>query len=243
MRRIALCLALLIGVAGCGKKSSSPTTPTQTPTTSSVSITATTDMLKIGDAVAFTASATMSDGTTRTITPAWVSSSTAVVTVDAAGTVRGMGSGQATISITYDSRQATQTIRVVPDYGGTWRGDYALVSCQAAGDFASAGWCDDAPVGSVEQLTMTLTQTRDSVTGTWTHSRMTGATQGTIEVAGTLVLSGSGSYEARVVNSTGWRSVTTDNRNQTGQFTLTFTSPSWSGSAQTAVEIKTCIKQ
>lgn len=243
MRRSVLCLALLIGVAGCGKKSSSPVTPTTTVTTASVSITTTADMLTIGEAVAFTASATMSDGTTRTITPAWVSSSAGVATVDAAGTVRGIGSGQTTITITYDSRQATRTIRVVPDYGGSWSGEYAVTSCQDSGGFASAGWCAAAPAGSIARLTMILTQTRDTVTGTWTHDRMTGATQGTVEVAGTLVLAGSGSYEGTAINITGWRSVTTDNRNQTGQFTMTFTSPTWSGSAQAAVEIRTCTKQ
>ena len=89
---------------------------------------------------------------------------------------------------------------------------------------------------------MTLTQTRDTASGTWTHDRMTGATQGTIEVGGTLMLAGSGTYEGTVINIAGWRSVTTDNRNQTGQFTMTFTSPTWSGSAQTAVEIRTCVE-
>ena len=58
MRRNALCLVALIGLAACGKESSSPTTPTTTVTTVSVSITAPTDMLKIGGSVVFTASAT-----------------------------------------------------------------------------------------------------------------------------------------------------------------------------------------
>ena len=243
MRRSLLFAVVLGGLAACGKEGGAPATPTPSVTTVSVAINAPADMLKINGVDVFSATATMSDGTARAVTPVWASDNAAVATVDGSGKVTGIGSGQATISAIYETLRGTRAVQIVPDYQGSWTGEYTVTSCQHSGDFAAVGWCDAALADGLTSLTMTLTQVRDAVSGQWTHDRMSGAAQGTIETTGTLPLAGNGYYEGTLINIGGWRSVSADNQNQTGRFTMTFASPTWSGSADVSVEIRTCTKR
>lgn len=244
-RRLVLVL-LTLSVAGCGgggSSSSSPSSPTTTtPTTVSVAISPSTDVLKIQGTETFTVTATMSDGTSRAVSGTWTSSAASVATVDSSGKATAIASGQATITVTYSGASATRTIRVVPDYQGSWTGDYTVLSCQDSGGFHQEDWCKTAMADPVVRVTMTLTQTRDTVAGTWTHKLMAGAVQGTIEADGTLALTGIGNTEGTPINIAGWRTLSTDNKTQTGKYTLTFTSSVWSGSSQAGVEIRTCTK-
>ena len=245
-RRLVLVL-LTLSVAGCGggggSSSSSPSSPTTvTPTTVSVAISPSTDMLKIQGTETFAVTATMSDGTSRAVSGTWTSSAASVATVDSSGKTTAVASGQATITVTYSGASATRTIRVVPDYQGGWTGDYTVLSCQDSGGFHQEDWCKAAMGDPVVRVTMTLTQTRDTIAGTWTHKLMAGAVQGTIEADGTLALTGNGSTEGTPITIAGWRTLSTDNKTQTGKYTLTFTSSVWSGSSQASVEIRTCSK-
>jgi hypothetical protein len=211
-------------------------------TTVSVAISPSTDMIKIQGTESFAVTATMSDATTKAVNGTWTSDATSVATVDSSGKVIGVGPGQATITVSYDTAKATRTIRVVPDYQGNWTGDYTVLSCSDSGKFHSEDWCAAATQAGTIHVTMTLTQTRDSVTGPWTHSQMAGTAQGTIEADGTLTLSGTGTMDTIPMTITGWRSRSTDNKTQTGKFTMTFTSSVWSGSSQASVEIRSCTK-
>jgi hypothetical protein len=131
---------------------------------------------------------------------------------------------------------------VVPDYQGNWTGDYTVLTCQDSGDFTKEDWCQAALRNGVVRVTMALTQTRDAVSGTWTHDVMSGTAQGTIEADGALPLAGTGTMDRIPMAITGWRARSTDNRSQAGKFTMNFTSTVWSGSAQASVEIRTCTK-
>jgi hypothetical protein len=248
MVRHVFIILLVLSPAACGGGggSSSPTTPTPvTPaaTTASVAIAASTDMIAIQGTTIFIANATMSDGSSKPgVSATWTSDAASVATVDSSGKVTGVGSGQATITAAYDTVRATRTIRVVPDYQGSWTGDYTVLSCSDSGTFRSEDWCKAALADGIIHVTMALTQTRDAVTGSWTHKQMAGTTSGTIESDGTLVLSGNGKMDTIPMTITGWRTRSTDNRTQTGKFTLNFTSSVWSGSSQAGVEIRTCTK-
>lgn len=241
----ALLVAALSGLSACGGGSSpsAPTpSPTPTATTVSVSINPSTDILKVQGTETFTVTATMSDGSSKAVSGTWASDATGIATMDAAGKVTGVAPGQASISVAYEGVRASRTIRVVPDYQGAWTGDYRVLSCQDSGDFRNEDWCRSALEDGVIKVSMTLTQSRDTVSGTWVHDVMAGAAQGTIEVDGTLVLSGTGKLDSIPMTITGWRSRSADNKGQTGKFTLTFTSSVWSGSSQASVEIRTCAK-
>ena len=241
----ALFMAVMLGLSACGG-GSSPSAPTPSPapavTTVSVSINPSTDLLKIQGTETFTVTATMSDGSSKSVSGTWASDASAIASIDASGKLTGHTAGQAGISVTYDGARATRSIRVVPDYQGNWAGDYTVLSCQDSGDFTREEWCESALEDGVIRVTMALTQTRDAVGGTWAHDVMTGAAQGTIETDGTLPLAGTGALSGVPMTITGWRSRSTDNRSQTGKFTLAFTSTVWSGSAQATVEIRTCAR-
>jgi len=241
----ALLMAALFGLSACGGgRSPSAPTPSPTPavTTVSVSINPSTDLLKLQGTESFTATAALSDGSSKSVSGTWASDASAIASIDSSGKLTANAAGQATITVTYDGVKATRSVRVVPDYQGSWTGDYRVLSCQDSGDFAREEWCESALEDGVIRVTMALTQARDAVSGTWAHDVMTGAAQGTIEADGTLPLAGTGALEGMPMAITGWRSRSTDNKSQTGKFTLAFTSTVWSGSAQATVEIRTCAK-
>jgi ABC-type glycerol-3-phosphate transport system substrate-binding protein len=101
---LGLALAFALALTGC-----SSTTPSAT--VSSVVVTGTT--VGVGLTVQFTATATMSDGTTQNVTSAaaWQSSNPAVATV-ALGLVTGVTDGQTTITATYQGLSATDVAQV-----------------------------------------------------------------------------------------------------------------------------------
>ena len=241
-----LLVAAVLGLPACGGGSSSPSSPTPAPTpavtTVSVAITPSTDLIKIQGTESFSATATMSDGSSKTVSGTWSSDASAVASVDTSGKVTGVSPGQASITVTYDNIKATRSIRIVPEYQGSWSGDYRVLSSQDSGDFHREDWCTVALANGVIRVTMNLTQTRDTVAGSWTHSSMAGTAQGTIETDGTLALSGTGTMDSVPMTITGWRSRSADNKAQSGKFTLNFTSSVWSGSSQVSVEIRTCAK-
>jgi len=241
----ALLLVVVLQAAACGG-SSSPSTPTPAPatavTTASVAINPATDLVKILGTEAFTATATMSDGSSKSVAGTWATDAPAIATIDSAGKVTGVAPGQAAITVTYDGAKATRTIRVVPDYQGNWTGEYTVLTCQDSGDFSKEDWCKAALEDGVVRVTMALTQTRDVVSGTWTHDVMSGTAQGTIEADGTLPLAGTGTMDRIPMAIAGWRARSTDNKSQAGKFTMNFTSTVWSGSSQAGVQIRICTK-
>ena len=97
------CVAVLfLGLAllstACGGN-----TPTAASSVSSVSIPGTAP--EVGAAARFTATATLSDGTTMDVTSlaTWTTSDASVVTVSTSGVVNGVASGTAVVTATYSS--------------------------------------------------------------------------------------------------------------------------------------------
>jgi len=244
--RTAIVALFLTGLAACGGGGGgSPTNPTPvtpTPTVVSLSISPATDLVTIQGTVTLSATATMSDGTTKTASGTWASDAAPVATVDGTGKVTGVAPGQATVTVTYENVKATRAIRVVPDYQGAWTGEYRILTCEDTGDFRADEWCEGSLEKGTIRVSLTLTQARDTVTGSWTHDIMSGTTQGTVETSGTLVMNGNGLYDKVPMTIAGWRSLSTDNRTQTGKFTLTFSSSVWKGTAVATVEVRTCTK-
>ena len=101
-------LALIAPACGGGSGSQSPAAPTPapTPSVSVTAITVTGSSPRIGQTSQFSAVASLSDGTTRSVTSVatWQSSNPAVATVSASGTVTGVAAGDVDISATYQSQ-------------------------------------------------------------------------------------------------------------------------------------------
>jgi hypothetical protein len=82
------------------------------------------------------------------------------------GLVTIVGAGTANITMTYNGKAGSKGIRGIPDFQGTWTGNYIVISCTATEDWEDAGFCGTFPQGSNLPINMALTQTDDNVSGT-----------------------------------------------------------------------------
>src|SRR5215207_1509640 len=108
------------------------------------------DYVLTGSTTAYTATATLSDGSTRTVTPSWSSGALNVATVDNAGRLDGRAHGPTTLTAAHEGRTASKTVQVVNNYGGSWSGRYVVRTCKDSGIFtdgilggsyADVPWC------------------------------------------------------------------------------------------------------
>ena len=115
----------------------------------------------------YSVTATLSDGTTGTVRPAWTSSNAEVASVDSGGRVEGRGHGSTNLTASYQGRSVSKTVQVVNDYGGTWEGSYVIRACTDTGDLTDhdGGWCLSGAgrVGRVQSITMTLVQSGNNL--------------------------------------------------------------------------------
>lgn len=186
---------LLVLATGCDDKP--PTGPSQTgaSTVTSLEISGA-DAVLAGLSASYTATAAFSDGTTRTVTAAWTSSDPGVGTVDSIGRLDGRTHGSTKLSARYLGRDASKTVHVVNDYGGTWVGKYVIRTCADTGDLTDhdGGWCASGPgrVGTVAGIALTLVQsgnTLSEITGTLGFYYC-GTITGVVSADGRLTLAG-----------------------------------------------------
>jgi len=105
--------SLIATAAACSSNKTNDTPTTPTATVSSVAVAGTAP--NVGLTAQFTATATMSNGTTQNVTSqaTWQSSNTSLATVNAAGIVTGVAPGDVDISATFQSVAGRQRITVV----------------------------------------------------------------------------------------------------------------------------------
>jgi len=113
----AFCSALpMLFLPGCGGNSSSSTTPSTpaapTPTVTSIAVNGT--AAAAGETAQFTATATLSNGTTDNVTAraTWESSNDAVATVSSAGVVKSIAAGDSDITATYAGGKGSLHVRI-----------------------------------------------------------------------------------------------------------------------------------
>jgi hypothetical protein len=136
-----------------------------------------------------------SDGVAWTVEPAGVAA------VDRHGNVTPLAIGTATVKATYNDKSGTNNIRVLPDYSGSWSGQFRITGCTGGNDFRECGrMMNGAGAGSgtgfgetpFYPFLVTLTQFRDQVTGTVREPRPSGELQypvtGIVRVNGQLVI-------------------------------------------------------
>ena len=153
------------------------------------------DAVLTGVSAKYTAVATLTDGTPSTVTAAWVSSNSAVGTIDSAGRFEGRAHGSTTLTATFEGRSASKTVGVVNNYEGTWEGSYAIRACSATGDLTNhdGGWCEAGPgrIGTVQGILMTLAQSGNDLTEvTATIGAFRDTIKGAVRPDGHLTLSG-----------------------------------------------------
>lgn len=184
-----LVVAAAASLVACGSDTpSSPTTTT--PTTPTSAITPQITNIQIGQTQAFTLTAP-----TTPTTVTWTSSNPNVMTIDAAGNATAVGVGASTITGTGDANQnATLTVQVVPIYQGNWVGNATVIACTDLAGFSANNYCAQN-LGVARRVTLTLTQSGLSVTGSMTKAEganlLNGSLAGSILGAGDLSLGGS----------------------------------------------------
>jgi len=118
MTRGIVLLVLTQGLIGCGSNGPASPTSTITPTTTAgatvtrVAITGNVTLARIGETTQLTATATLSDNTTKDVTSDgnWYRGDPRIVTISASGLVTVAGFGSTWISFTYQSRGAGTTV-------------------------------------------------------------------------------------------------------------------------------------
>jgi len=159
--RLMFVLGLLALVTGCDRK------PPTGPSTTSLAI-AGADAVLTGLSAGYSATATASDGSTRTVTPTWTSGNPGVASVDGAGRLDGRAHGSTTLTATFEGRSVSKTVQVVNNYEGTWKGRYVIRACDDSGIFEDGiygGAYSDVPscqgldaIGTVHSISLALSQ-------------------------------------------------------------------------------------
>jgi hypothetical protein len=195
MRLVALvAVASLIGLAACDHKT--PAAPSQPAITVNGLAISGPDALLTGLAASYTVTATLSDGSTATVTPVWTSNNPTVASVDSGGRLEGRSHGSTSVSAAYEGRSASKIVQVVNNYGGVWKGTSVARACTDSGELTNfdGGWCRSgwARVGNVIQAPdMTLVQTGanlSEITGTFSYFEE--PIKGVVTPDGRLTLSG-----------------------------------------------------
>jgi hypothetical protein len=130
---LKLVLVLLLGmfaIACDGTKNPAVPSLPRTPTITTLAISGD-EAVPTGSSSNYTATATLSDGTARSVTPTWSSSNATVAHVDNAGHLDGRTHGVTTLTATHEGITATKGVRVVNDYRGTWVGRFVVNGCDA----------------------------------------------------------------------------------------------------------------
>lgn len=162
---------LAFGLAACGSQS----TPTAPATVASVAVTGTAP--GVGASASFSATATLSDGTTQTVTSqaTWASSNPSVATVNA-GTVSGLAPGEADITATYQNVTGRAHATIVSAVKAT----YTLTGTVIDG--TSGGVLPNIDIQASDSAGKTLS-TKSGSAGTYTIGGLAAGTVGVTAAA------------------------------------------------------------
>lgn len=154
----SILLLLLLGLVSCKKSSSSggsgnPTGPT--PTVSSIAINLQ-NPVPAGTSVTATGTAILSNGQTEAVTTGWRSDASSIASITDGGTLTAHANGEATISVSRGTAQASTRIRVTPNYEGRWAGSLRITTCTATGDYVGLCEFDGGVIGLMIPVTVTL---------------------------------------------------------------------------------------
>ena len=161
---------LLTLTLGCADKS--PVTPSGPgPASTDLTIIGP-DALLTGLSATYAVTATMTDGTTRTVVPTWTSSNPGVARVVGFGRLEGRSHGSITLTASSGRQSASRTVQVVNNYAGNWTGRFVIRACTDTGELTDhdGGFCLAGPgrLGSTGWITLTLVHgsTPGEITGT-----------------------------------------------------------------------------
>lgn len=238
-----VCGVSMVGaLAACSGGGGGGTTTTPTPTPTSITVSSAGTHLFLGSTETFTATVTLSNGTTQAVTGGtWSTDATGVATVGSStGAVLGVASGEVTVIVDSQGIRGTKRIRVLPGYQGIWFGNYAVTACTQAGDFASEDLCGTPFVlGSVWSAGLNFTQTVGAITGqTLLGSLFSEQVAGTVEANGSLTFQVAATIPDTAIRVTqAWQLNIAQAGQITGTLTQTWTATGLTGQAVVATTL------
>jgi len=163
-----------------------------------ITVISSSDLLYIGISETFTAMATMSDGSTKAVIDGvWsVDNPNVALVATTTGEVMIVGSGMVNIFVDYAGQQGSKSIRGLPNYQGTWSGNYIFTSCSATEDHLLGDFCGEMEplLHQLLPVELNLIQVDDRVEGHVLFYEMSLETLGPIQTDGRLLLTGT-AYE------------------------------------------------
>lgn len=191
--RLPVIVVLVAFATGCHDKN--PAGPSQ-PAVTGLVISGV-DAVLTGGFASYTATATSSDGTTRTVMPTWTISDPRLASVDSTGRLDGRAHGSTNLMASYQGRDASKAVQIVNNYAGTWDGRYVIRACTDSGDLTDhdGGWCRSGAgrIGTVGSVRLALAQTGSNlsdITGTLAVNEVGGDVTGMVAADGRLSLGG-----------------------------------------------------
>lgn len=171
--------------------------------------------------------ASATDGVQWSIEPA------GIALIDQHGRVSPVAAGAATVTARYGDRTGTNQIRVLPDYSGTWSGQFRITGCTGGHDFrecgrmmagAGAGNGTGTAPTPFYPFTVTLSQSRDEVTGSVSEPRASGdlvyPVAGLVRLNGQLVIEATAPKDGESLRVFNWASTAGNNTTtMSGAFT------------------------
>lgn len=242
-----LVLALLPFTLACGGGKSTPTSPSSTTPPATTRIIAVSGNLAFGDvpvgssrdltytitnagnATLTVTGTTVSGGLAAYTTASWTSGTIAAgasQTVSVRFQPTAAGSYSGTVAVNGDHTSGSNTVAISGNATGAsaqgaWSGSYIVERCDGTGsnqDYFCSTNRGAFPPGASLPISMNLTQSGSSVSGSITFGQVTGSVNGTINSAGTLVLQGTAVGGQITVALAGF-SVSVNGASMTGNFT------------------------
>jgi len=249
--RLVVILAIVLSVGACGGSSpSAPTAvtpaPPATPTVTALRIDGL-DALRTGFFSDYTATVTLSNGTTQTVTPTWTSSNSSLASVDSAGRLSGHNHGGITLTATHQGAAASKNVAIVANFGGQWSGRFVMRACDQSGVFATIRYCQSlGPVGSTGTMTLSLTQggnDRTQITGNISFGGiLSGAVTGNVTADARLVIGSNFTVTTQGVTFSfrvgGWESRLSGTSGMTGRWADSLAAIGVPGNAYTENELQ-----
>jgi len=240
-----------LALTACGSESS-PTAPTTStpaapaaPTVSALRIDGPA-AVRTGLSSDYTATATLSNGTTQAVTPTWSSGNSGIATVDGNGRLTGQSHGQAALTATYQGGSATKNVSVVANFGGQWSGLYVMRGCDQNGVFLLVGYCQGiGGAGSIGPIALSLTQggnDQSQLSGTISFGSITGNLTGNVTADARMVIGATlnvvSSGVAFTMTVGGWESRLSGPSGMTGRWADNLTATGIPGNAYTENELQ-----
>ena len=130
---------------------------------------------------------------------AWSVESPGVVAIDRQGLATPLANGTTRVIATLGDKSARHSIRVLPNYSGTWSGNYIITACSGGVDFRTCPrllFTETNNQRILYPFRLTLTQERDAVTGTLIETNrafgdVATPVTGFVRLAGQLVIEAS----------------------------------------------------